>query len=518
MPQPTFFNLPDEKRQKILQCAIDEFASHDFNSASISKIVARAGIAKGSLYQYFLDKNDLYHYLLDLASQKKAELLKASIPADPELSFFDRLRWLLREMARFQLIHPGLAKIGYRAVYGKSPLPADIMAKTSQSTQQYFTALIEAGKQRGEIRPEVDAGVAAFMFTAALSELTNYLSNRTGIDLSRIASEGYYPVDEPEVAHLYNQVIAILQYGMAPDDYSVYKEKNMAYTLDQKTIIITGANSGIGKAASIQLARLGATVVMACRSAQRGAQALEDVRKAAASDRVEMMQVDLSSQASIRQFAAAYQQRHPRLDVLIHNAANFDLALKQPVLTAEGVETIFATNHVGIFLMTHLLLDGLKASAPSRIITVASKGLMTYPFLDIEFDNLNGQRKFSAQHAYYHSKQAQVMYTYDLAERLQGTGVTVNCVRVGNVAIPDDRLTHIPGWLRKIYSLKRSMSMTPERQAETYIYLAADPALQAVTGGYWDENNRQVRSNKNSYNRETWKRLWDETARLAGIQ
>lgn len=291
----------------------------------------------------------------------------------------------------------------------------------------------------------------------------------------------------------------------------------MNYNLEQKTIIVTGANSGIGKAAAIQLAKLGATVIMACRSAERGAKALAEVRQAAASERVELMQVDMASQASIRQFAAEFLERHPRLDVLIHNAANFDLTLKKPVLTDDGVETIFATNHVGIFLMTHLLLERLKSSTPSRIITVASKGLVTYPFLDIEFDNLNGQRKYTPQHAYYHAKLAQVMFTYDLAERLQGTGVTVNCVRVGNVAIPDDRLTHLPKWLVKIYHLKRSMSITPERQAETYVFLAADPAVEAISGGYWDENNRQVRSNKNSYNRETWKRLWDETARLARI-
>ncbi len=292
----------------------------------------------------------------------------------------------------------------------------------------------------------------------------------------------------------------------------------MTYNLDQKTIIITGANSGIGKAAAIQLASCGANVIMACRSVERGAQALEDVKKAAHSEKVELMQVDMASQASIRQFVETFKQRQHRLDVLIHNAANFDHTLKKPALTVDGVETIFATNHVGVFLMTHLLLETLKASAPSRIITVASKGLMTYPFLDIEFDNLNGERNFSTQHAYYHSKQAQVMFTYDLAERLKGTGVTVNCVRVTNVAIPDDRLTHLPAWLRKIYHLKRSMSITPERQAETYVYLAGDPAAQDISGGYWDENNHQVRSNQKSYNRETWNKLWELSAKLAGIQ
>jgi NAD(P)-dependent dehydrogenase (short-subunit alcohol dehydrogenase family) len=291
----------------------------------------------------------------------------------------------------------------------------------------------------------------------------------------------------------------------------------MKYNLDQKTIIVTGANSGIGKAAAIQLASLGASVIMACRSAERGAQALEEVKQAGHSEKVELMQVDMSSQTSIRQFVVAFVQKHRRLDVLIQNAANFDHTLKKPTLTPEGVETIFATNHVGVFLMTNLLLETLKASAPSRILTVASKGLITYPFLDIEFDNLNGERKFDTQHAYYHSKLAQVVFTYDLAERLKGTDVTVNCVRVTNVAIPDERLTHLPAWLRKIYHLKRKMSITPERQAETYVYLAADPDVQNITGGYWDENNQQVRSNQKSYNRETWKKLWNESERLAGL-
>ena len=284
--------------------------------------------------------------------------------------------------------------------------------------------------------------------------------------------------------------------------------------LTDKTIIITGANSGIGKAAAIQLARLGATVSMACRSAERGGQALDDVRKAANSERVELLRVDMASQASVRQFAAEFSSRHPRLDVLVHNAANFDHTQTQPVLTEDGIETVFATNHVNIFLMTQLLLDTLKASAPSRIITVASQGLMTYPLLDIEFDNLNGQKKFSMQHAYYHAKQAQVMFTFDLAERLKDSGVTVNCVRVGNVAIPDERLTHLPKFLLKLYEMKRKFALTPEKMAETYTWLSADPALATVTGGYWDAPDKPAKANKNAYNIETQKRLWDVTNQL----
>ncbi len=284
--------------------------------------------------------------------------------------------------------------------------------------------------------------------------------------------------------------------------------------LTDKTIIITGANSGIGKAAAIQLAKSGATVILACRSAERGAQALAEVREAANSQRVELLRVDMASQASVRQFAAEFSSRHKRLDVLIHNAANFDHSQRKPVLTEDGLETVFATNHVNIFLLTQLLLDMLKASAPSRIITVASQGLMTYPFLDIEFDNLNGQKKFSLQHAYYHAKQAQVMFTFDLAERLKGTGVTVNCVRVGNVAIPDERLTHLPKFLLKMYEFKRKFALTPEKMAETYAWLAADPALETVSGGYWDAPHKPAKANKNAYHRETQRRLWDTTEQL----
>ncbi len=290
------------------------------------------------------------------------------------------------------------------------------------------------------------------------------------------------------------------------------------YDISDKTIIITGANSGIGKAASLQLAQAGATVVMACRSPERGAQAVEDVRKTANSSRVELMLVDMSSQASIRQFAEKFLAQYPRLDVLIHNAANFDHRQKKPALTPDGSETVFATNHLGPFLMTHLLLDRLKASAPSRVITVASKGLMTYPFLDIEFDNLDGKKKFSMQHAYYHSKQAQVMFTFDLARRLEGAGVTVNCVRVGNVAIPDERLDHLPKWMLKMYEAKRKFALTPEKMAETYTWLAADPSLETVTGGYWDAPDVAARANKNAGNRETQERLWEVSAGLTHIE
>jgi len=291
----------------------------------------------------------------------------------------------------------------------------------------------------------------------------------------------------------------------------------MQYNLKDKIIIITGANSGIGKAAAIQLAECGATVVMACRSKERGSQALDDVRKAANSQQVDLMHVDMSSQKSIRAFAEEFKSKYQRLDVLIHNAANFDHIQKKPVFTEDRHENVFATNHLGPFLMTHLLLDLLKSSAPSRIITVASKGLVAYPILNIEFDNFKGEHKFSIQHAYYHSKQAQVMFTFDLAERLRGSGVTVHCVRVGNVAIPNERLVHLPKLLLQIYALKRKYAITPEKMAETYVWLAADPVGEQQTGGYWDAPGIAVKANKNAYNTQTQKRLWNVSAELTGV-
>jgi NAD(P)-dependent dehydrogenase (short-subunit alcohol dehydrogenase family) len=213
-----------------------------------------------------------------------------------------------------------------------------------------------------------------------------------------------------------------------------------------------------------------------------------------------------------------FQARYARLHVLINNAANFDHTLKKPVLTEDGVETIFATNHLGPFLMTNLLLDTLKASAPSRVINVASKGLLAFPFLTIEFDNLNGERKFSATHGYYHSKLAQVMFTLDLARRLEGTGVTVNCIRVTNVALDRDRLTHLPAILRWAYALKRKMALTPEQMAETYVHLAASPQVEGLTGGYWDENRRQVRAYRNAYAQTVWRRLWEVSTTLTRLE
>ena len=287
--------------------------------------------------------------------------------------------------------------------------------------------------------------------------------------------------------------------------------------MNLKTVLITGANSGIGKAAALQLAGKGAKVIMACRSKERGEQALQEIIKATGNEKTELGLLDLNSQTGIRQFCKDFLHNHDRLDVLIHNAANFDLSMKKAVINPDGIESIFATNHVGPVLLTHLLLDLMKKSAPSRILTVASKGLEAYPFLDIQFDNLNGERKFSPQLAYYQSKLAQVMFTYDLAEELAGSGINVNCIWVPSVALPDDRLSGLPDWQKKIYQLKRKMAISPVRMAETYTSLVMDDAYTNVTGKVWDHHLNAVKTNRNSYRSETWIKLRAITNKMAGI-
>jgi NAD(P)-dependent dehydrogenase (short-subunit alcohol dehydrogenase family) len=288
--------------------------------------------------------------------------------------------------------------------------------------------------------------------------------------------------------------------------------------MQSKTIAITGSNAGIGLRAAVGLARQGHQVVMLCRHPQRGETARQQVMAESGNDRVDLILVDMASQASIRTAAVELAERYPHLDGLINNAANFDITQKQLQRTEDGVETIFATNHLGPFLLTNLLLPQLQASESARVLNIASKGLLTYPFLKIEFDNLNGERKFSAQHAYYHSKLAQIIFTYDLAERLKDSNVTVNCIQVPAVRLDTGRYEHVPSLLRTVYELKMRFALTAEAMAATYIRLATAPEFAGMAGQYVDEQCRAIKSPRSSYDTATWRRLWDVSAALTHWQ
>jgi len=213
MPKPTFFNLPDDKREQILKIAIDEFADNDYASASISRIVVRAAIAKGSFYQYFADKEDLYAYLLDLLASKKSEFLLLDHPDPQHVGVFVYLRWLARAIVAFELTYPVLSRVGHRAVLA-GPFPAAAYRRSREGAMLFYQRLAELGMRQGDIAVDLDPEVVAFIFDAILTNLGNYW-------LQRLVSEGEsLPMiqqpffDRPEVSDLFTRTVSILEHGM----------------------------------------------------------------------------------------------------------------------------------------------------------------------------------------------------------------------------------------------------------------------------------------------------------------
>lgn len=282
--------------------------------------------------------------------------------------------------------------------------------------------------------------------------------------------------------------------------------------------VVTGANAGIGKAAATQLAREGAVVILACRNLERGHAARDEIVAATANPAVDVMELDTSSLESVRAFVTAFEAKFDVLDVLINNAGNFDLAVKTPALTSENIEAIFATNYLGPWLLTNLLLERLRNGAPARVINVGSKGLIAFPTLGIELDNLDGAKKFNPARAYYLSKLCALSFTLELARRVEGSGVVVNMVRVPAVQVDLDRLPNVPGWQLGIYKLKRRFSITPADMAKTYVWLALSDDAEALNGTYVDEAQHAVGTPKRACDTEMATKLWDVSAALAGFE
>jgi len=282
--------------------------------------------------------------------------------------------------------------------------------------------------------------------------------------------------------------------------------------MDKKVCLITGANTGIGKEAAIQIAQKDYIVIMACRSPERGNKALNEIKRQSDKDHVVLKIVDLSLQASIQNLASELQQEYDKIDVVIHNAAIFDITQKVPILTKEGIESIWATNHIGPILFDQLTLDLLKKSDNGRIITISSKGLLAKPFLKINFLNPEFREgKFSVTNAYYQSKLAQVMYTIWLSKKLQKSNITVNSIRVPAVKINISKYPNLSGLMKNMYKLKSRFSISPTQMAETYTYLASSNDLTKKTGKYYDEKNQEVGFNKYQKNTTEIKKLMDLT-------
>ena len=272
-----------------------------------------------------------------------------------------------------------------------------------------------------------------------------------------------------------------------------------------KVCVVTGANSGIGKETAEGLARMGATVVMVCRDSERGRAALEEIKSRSGSQSVELMICDFASQSQIRKLAEEFKQRHDRLNVLINNAG---LVLTRRTLTEDGYETTFAVNHLGYFLLTNLLLDVIKRSAPARIVNVASTA---HHSGTIDFNDLQGERSYGTMRAYGQSKLANILFTYELARRLEGSNVTVNCLHPGVIGTNIFRSVPALGAMAKLF-LK-----SPKKGAETSIYLATSPEVAQVTGKYFDEK-RAVRSSRESYDEAVAERLWQVSEQMTKLR
>lgn len=284
--------------------------------------------------------------------------------------------------------------------------------------------------------------------------------------------------------------------------------------MDKKICLITGANSGIGKQAAIQLAQFGFHVLIGSRNRERGLTALTEIKEISKSDTVDLIEIDMSSKVSILSASKLIKERFNKLDVLVHNAADFDLSRKQPVSSVDGTESIWATNHIGPILLTNSLLDLIKKSEQGRIITVASQGLMMHPRMTVDLNDPEFKtRKFSVPMAYYQSKLAQVMYTYWLAKKLADTGITVNCIRVTNVKIDTGRYPNLSSLMKFMYSIKSKFSISPDEMAKTYTYLATSTDVNNTTGKYFNEKNMIVDSSPYSKNEKNIEDIMNLTLR-----
>jgi NAD(P)-dependent dehydrogenase (short-subunit alcohol dehydrogenase family) len=274
-----------------------------------------------------------------------------------------------------------------------------------------------------------------------------------------------------------------------------------------KVAIVTGGNSGIGKETARGLAAMGAHTVVVARNADRGQRAVADLKRDATAT-VDLMLGDLGSFASTRDLAKTLIDGFGRIDVLVNNAGLYRARRRE---TPDGLEETFAVNHLAPFLLTNLLLDTLKASAPARIVTVASeasRGQM------LNFDDLQSERGYKMHQVYGKSKLANIMFTYALARRLTGTGVTINALHPGFVATNLGSGNFLPQ--KPIMTILRFFVLSPKQGAETPIYLASSPDVEGVSGKYF-EKMRERQSTPFSYDEAAQDRLWKVSEQLTGL-
>jgi NAD(P)-dependent dehydrogenase (short-subunit alcohol dehydrogenase family) len=279
--------------------------------------------------------------------------------------------------------------------------------------------------------------------------------------------------------------------------------------MQERICMVTGANSGLGKATALGLAKLGARVVMVCRDKTRGEAARQEIIKESGNTKVELLLADLSSLSDVDTLAETFKQRFDKLHVLINNAGVYR---RERRVTKDGFEETFAVNYLASFLLTNLLLGTLQVSAPSRIITVAGA---YHRQGRIHFDNLQLSKGYTGFMANSQSQLARVLFSYELARRLDATGVTANCLHPGSVRtnLLRDLPRPIPFLATTVF---RPFFISPERGAKTILYLAASPEVEATSGRYFVQG-RSVKSSRASYDVALAKKLWTTSEWLTGL-
>lgn len=281
-----------------------------------------------------------------------------------------------------------------------------------------------------------------------------------------------------------------------------------AMAMQGKTVLITGANSGIGKVAANTLAGMGATVVLACRRPDAAEAAMAEIRQQHPDASLAFVQIDLASLASVRRAAAEVMAKHPTLDVLINNAG---LANMKRELSVDGFEMTFAVNHLGPFLFTNLLLPALRA-AKGRVITVASGAHVVGK---MHWDNLQFERGYFVLRSYAQSKLANILFTKALAERVAADGIHANCLHPGAVST---NIWPERNWLERTFSkVLRLFLISPEQGARTSIWLASGDVGGKANGSYF-ENCREKTPSRAARNHDAAEKLWDISANLTGLQ
>lgn len=279
--------------------------------------------------------------------------------------------------------------------------------------------------------------------------------------------------------------------------------------LEGRTCIVTGATSGIGEATAHDLAARGADLALVCRSREKGERTLESIRQRSPGATVRLFLADLASQAEIRRVADELLEAYPQIHLLVNNAGVVNVGYSE---TVDGIETTFAVNHVAYFLLTNLLLDRLRASAPARIVNVASDA---HKFVrGMNFDDLGYKNGYSTMQVYGHSKLANILFTRELAGRLGDSGVTVNAVHPGAVA------TGLGGnngwWAQAVMKLVGLFFKSPEGGAATSLYVATSPELEGVTGKYY-ANSKELAPEPWARDDAAAARLWTMSEEMTGL-